>query len=1069
MPILNRQDAADVDAYMQRIFAAPPTQRAQAIRRFFVEKLDFAGATGLISLAKAPQTVSLPSNAERIASLQGLNVVYVALPGGASRVRKAEAAAAARLVSDQLGDVLLVFTNGTGSQLHFVSPTFVGAAPSLRRMIIERDLPRRTAVMQLSNVYWQWKDAGSVAITDAIERAFDVEAVTKEFYQEYERVFKTVMEKVKGFGASQAEQEAKKLFVQTLFNRLMFVYFISRKGWLNFDGNVDYLNALRKDYPAQSEDRNFYDNRLKVLFFAGLNNPGSRDVTRGTSPLIGYVPFLNGGLFEETPVDRRPGVVVPDDAIDEITQKLFDRFNFTVMESSPLDVEVAVDPEMLGKVFEELVTGRHESGSYYTPRPVVAFMCREALKGYLETQNTGASPEAIAAFVDRKDTGQLTISTAPKIGEALARVTVVDPACGSGAYLLGMMQELVELMTTLYSAQLRHEAKEVYDLKLQIIEQTLHGADIDQFAVNIAMLRLWLSLAIEYDGPTPPPLPNLDFKIEQGDSLAAPWPQATEKLTFQDELVKRFRDAKGAYLTVHGGPKDTLRKKIDGLRTDIGQWAHGKDKVAGFDWIVEFAEVFADGGFDIALANPPYRRQEGLGAEKLQLERLYPQVYASTADYHVYFYNRSVQLLRDGGVLSFITSNKYMRAGYGEKIRGFLPSALTLGQVVDFGDLPVFTAAAYPAIVVGQKQPPLEGHSLRVADLAAPIRRYLMAQGKPVNRETVTAVMERLPVFLAESAVPAYPQMLLRKSGWILEDPALVRLFDRLMSQGTPLGKYVNGRMYRGVLTGLNDAFVIDEAERQELIKADPRSAEVIKPWLRGRDIKRWRVEPAGLYVIFTRRGINIKQYPAIQEHLARFRHPHVDEQRKQVKGLEPRGGKDYRKPGPYQWYEIQDNIAYYREFAEPKVVWGNLAVESKFAFDKSGAFVGAPANLLSNPPSWLLAVMNSNLLNYLYTKLTVFRGGSYQEFKISYISPAPIVVPNGRTANRLSQIQAKLTSSVIADPVKLQDAQLEADDLVYDLYGVKAEERRLIISWQDTFRLMSPSGDDADESQDDA
>lgn len=152
-------------------------------------------------------------------------------------------------------------------------------------------------------------------------------------------------------------------------------------------------------------------------------------------------PSLNGGLFEETPADKRTNIVVPDTAIDHILRDLFDRYNFTVMESTPFDTEVAVDPEMLGKVFEELVTGRHETGSYYTPRPVVSFMCREALKGYLESQNTGASTEAIAAFVDHKDTSEITISSAPRVGEALARVKVVDPACGSGAYLLGMMQE----------------------------------------------------------------------------------------------------------------------------------------------------------------------------------------------------------------------------------------------------------------------------------------------------------------------------------------------------------------------------------------------------------------------------------------------------------------------------------------------------------------------------------------------------------------------------------------------------------------------------------------------------
>lgn len=241
-------------------------------------------------------------------------------------------------------------------------------------------------------------------------------------------------------------------------------------------------------------------------------------------PLIGEVPFLNGGLFDRTEYDQRLNVIAPDEAIDLILRRLFNKFNFTVMESTPFDVEVAVDPEMLGKVFEELVTGRHESGSYYTPRPVVSFMCREALKGYLESQNTGASAEAIRFFVDQKDAAKLTVASAPKVGDALAKVKVVDPACGSGAYLLGMMQELVELMTVLYSTQLSHEAKDLYSLKLQIIENNVYGVDIDPFAINIAMLRLWLSLAIEHDGPIPEPLPNLNFKVVCGDSLLGPDP-----------------------------------------------------------------------------------------------------------------------------------------------------------------------------------------------------------------------------------------------------------------------------------------------------------------------------------------------------------------------------------------------------------------------------------------------------------------------------------------------------------------------------------------------------------------
>lgn len=205
MPIINRQDAQEVGQYIDRFFAATPTGRAQALRRLFVEKLDFASAAGVVSLANAPRNVALPPQAERIATMEGLHVVYVPLNApGPDRVRKAEAAAAAKLVADSLhGDLLLVMTNPSCSQLHVIYPTFAGATPSLRRMIIERDLPRRTAVQQLSEIYHEWKRTGSIRV--AVDRAFDVEAVTRQFFEEYRRVFDDVMAAVKGFGQSEEE------------------------------------------------------------------------------------------------------------------------------------------------------------------------------------------------------------------------------------------------------------------------------------------------------------------------------------------------------------------------------------------------------------------------------------------------------------------------------------------------------------------------------------------------------------------------------------------------------------------------------------------------------------------------------------------------------------------------------------------------------------------------------------------------------------------------------------------------------------------------------------------------
>jgi MmeI, DNA-methyltransferase domain len=357
------------------------------------------------------------------------------------------------------------------------------------------------------------------------DQAFDVEPVTEEFFTEYHVVFEKVESLIRGI----RDQDQRRFFTQRLFNRLMFIAFIQKKGWLQFGGNKnqDYLNALWSDYKKNGDkEMGFYHERLYTLFFHGLgaqDEVGIAKINRGGlwADYIGKVPYLNGGLFEEDEDDKDGKIKVPDEAIRAILQDLFNHFNFTVTEATPLDIEVAVDPEMLGKVFEELVTGRHETGSYYTPKPIVSFMCREALKGYLESNLPKEKPEGIARFVDEHEPGDLHDGESAL--EMLRRIRVCDPACGSGAYLLGMLHELIDLRTCLFSAK-NIDPISAYDRKLEIIQRNVYGVDIDAFAVNIARLRLWLSLAVEFEGNDPPPLPNLKFEIEEGDSLGAPGP-----------------------------------------------------------------------------------------------------------------------------------------------------------------------------------------------------------------------------------------------------------------------------------------------------------------------------------------------------------------------------------------------------------------------------------------------------------------------------------------------------------------------------------------------------------------
>lgn len=686
MPIQDIKDATDVQTRIRALFDARDSEgRLTQLRRLFVEILDFRNiGVREVPLYPTSRYIRLPAVAHLVANLDEVTVAYVDLTGTDSptnRVRLADASDAARQLDDVIGDVLTVFTNRDGDQLHFIWPKFVASRPTLRRIVVERDLPMRTAVQQLSNVYLNWKDSDD--IYSALDAAFDVEAVTSRFFREYRKVFGRAESLIRCNDDSLTNED-RRLHVQTLFNRLMFVYFLSRKGWLKFNGDTDYLNAIWNDYDrASTVDSNFYVERLEHLFFAGLNNPGARDVGRDNPALhalIGDVPFLNGGLFtKDSALDGDGAFSIPDEALRPILTDLFDRFNFTVLESTPFDIEVAVDPEMLGKVFEDTVNARNESGAFYTPRPVVAFMCREALKGYLASQSLDVREEVLATFVDEHTTKGVKINDARKIAMALQRVTVVDPACGSGAYILGMMQELVALQTALYDVDVG-QGKDLYSLKLNIIERNLFGADQDQFAVNIAMLRLWLSLAIEYEGEQPEPLPNLDYQILCGDSLGAPDPSPqnygdlfrNEAHARSDELTS----LKSEHMQAFGLEKSALVKQIEELEISLrNALSNGPVHANAVDWRIKFAEVFdRNGGFDIAIANPPYVRQEDFGTtiDKKTLEKQYRPAVSGQSDLYCYFYVRGLQLLTEGGTHVFVSSNSWLDVKYGIKLKEYL-------------------------------------------------------------------------------------------------------------------------------------------------------------------------------------------------------------------------------------------------------------------------------------------------------------------------------------------------------------------------------------------------------------
>ena len=484
--------------------------------------------------------------------------------------------------------------------------------------------------------------------TETVASAFDVSKVSKKFYEDYKNAFENAKPIIAEYSSITDANEIHQT-TQTLFNRILFLRFIEKKGWLHFGETDDYLRELFKAGGVDSST--FYSSRLKRLFFEGLAIEGKQN-----DSAYGEVPFLNGGLFEESKFDKAISDL-PNEMFDPLLGEdgLFYNYNFTVQESTSLDIDVAIDPEMIGTMFEKLVTDRGGKGAFYTPRVVVAYMCREAIKSVLE-ERTEVNAESIRKLVDDDDDEGLLIDDARIINSVLAEVKAIDPACGSGAYLLGLLHELVRVHTKL-STTAEDLTESRHKMKLRIISRSIYGVDLDPFATNIARLRLWLSLSVEAHEPLP--LPNLDFNIETGDSLLAPNPTPRGTFDFTGAIKKADALAlkKEVYLEATGDTARELRAEIKAEEAEIRKLLRKQnDEIGSVDYRVHFASVFTkNGGFDIVLANPPYVRQEDLNASfKKKLFANYSAGVAESglvkrSDLYCYFYVRASQLLRGNG------------------------------------------------------------------------------------------------------------------------------------------------------------------------------------------------------------------------------------------------------------------------------------------------------------------------------------------------------------------------------------------------------------------------------------
>ena len=845
------------------------------------------------------------------------------------------------------------------------------------------------------------------------------------------------------------------------------------------------------------------------------------------------VPFVNGGLFDC--LDYFESASAGGRRIDAFTDNidthgraldvparlffdpkdglfsLFGHYKFTVEENTPIDQEVALDPELLGRVFENLLaaynpetreTARKGTGSYYTPRHIVDYMVDEALAAVL-TERVRPSDGDMAFWRDRlrylldyeaafDDAGELFD---PDETEAVTRVIaglrVLDPAVGSGAFPMGMLHKLTLALRRLDPDNAHWERlqkklaggkagaafegrgrrardAELLDIsktfelyrdsdfgrKLYLMQNGIFGVDIQPVACQIAKLRFFISLTVEQRTNDDPddnygirPLPNLETRFVAADTLIGLG--AGRQIVLGNDAVRtledRLRRVRERYFNARTREtKLKLREEDSDLRSELARELKGLDfghdnaeavaawnpydqnaRAAWFDpeWMFGISE-----GFDVVIGNPPYIRGEKItGKTKLRAE--FEELYKGTADIYVYFFRKGVELLGDDGLLCFVTSNKFMRAAYGEPLRAFLKQDAPPLMLLDLGRTGTFDATVRPSILLARKGGRHE--TLRAATM----------RDRDGSRSRRGQAMTAPAAFMEKSGF-AMPVADLPNAGWSLAEPALLRLRDKIEAAGTPLREYLKGGIYYGIKTGLNDAFVIAADTRERLIAEDPNSACLIKPWLRGRDVRRWRADWRSLYVIFTRRGTDIERYPAIKRHLSRFR-PDLEPKNK-------RGVKRGRKPGSYEWFEIQDNIAYYEAFDKPKIVYPVIGREMRALLDRKGHLTNDKCFIIPGDDAYLLALLSSKLLDF-YFRLAMpclddpFDGGD-MEFRGVFMERIPVAPATSVTKKRLSALANEIQTAKEADPGADTSApELEIDEIVHTLYGLDKRDIALI------------------------
>ena len=1030
---------------------------------------------------------------------------------------------------------------------------------------------------QTNKTFIQQMAEADFSSLNSIIKAFSVEKVTREFYNDIANWYFWALQKVQFPKDAEQQSNGRNIALIRFITRIIFVWFMKEKKLISpqlFD--FDHIKNILKS--TDDNESTYYKAILQNLFFATLNTPiperkfrtenrfqGKNedymnheyfryqelfsDPKQDINLLFNEIPFLNGGLFEclDKPKDDPSNDTGNEIRMDGFSDKkenqpifpnelffskeknvdlteyygdtkykntrvqglisILNAYNFTVDENTPLDEEVALDPELLGKVFENLLasynpetatTARKATGSYYTPREIVDYMVTESLKYYFKTKFENTFPPE---ELDEKLTSLFSYSHEEQpfneketdfIIEKINELKIIDPAVGSGAFPIGVLNKLVFLLSKLdphnekWKAQqfraldyitdptLKNELREKiennfkrneldYGRKLYLIQNCIYGVDIQPIAIHIAKLRFFISLLVDEkinpnidDNFGIEPLPNLETKLVAANTLIG-LPTSKQLVIKSDETkqieAELFQIRKQHFTANYEKKKKEIQKRDRELRNRLRELLEESgfpsdytEKIASWDlydtnrsaeWFDPEWMFGVKNGFDMVIGNPPYIQLQKAIDHKCKHADLYKdqnfKTFERPGDIYCLFYEKGISLLKKDGLLCYITSNKWMRAGYGEKLRKFFlqynPKIL-----MDLGPNVFQNTTVDTNILIIQKTE--NQHQLCAVTITE----------NKKNNLNLADLLKRNSLIISN----------LTSDAWFIGSDAEQRLKEKIEHIGKPLKDW-DVNIYRGVLTGLNEAFIIDGAKRKEILnncrdeEERRRTEAIIKPILRGRDIKRYYYEWAGLWVIgtFPALKLNIEDYPALKKYFL----DHFDIRQLEQSGKKyPELGFNARKKTTNKWFEVQDTIAYYPEFEKEKIIYPNMTKFLPFVIDSNQMYVNQKCFILTSdkaPLKYLVAYFNSSVSNmWIKNNCPELQGGTRElSFIFFQKIPLPPITPtNELIVHQIESLADNILSSKKENPQTETDHwEKEIDKCIYKLYDLTEEEIKII------------------------